>query len=175
MPTLNDTLNEILAAEREAVDQYRLQRMLADVMGYTRLAEKFGDEQREESGHADRIVARIDFLKGSPAPAGEPVAAVLPGVAVDVTGIAKVGSTPEEMLANNRAAELRAVQLYNAGIEVCLGLKDHGTRLVLERNLRDEEEHLLWVEQQLSLIEAMGKDNWRASMVALTPSGPAMQ
>jgi len=157
---LIDTLNEILAAERVAEDQYRLQSKLADIQGYSRLATKFAEEQQEESGHADRVVARIDFLRGSPVPFGP-----TPTVPRELPNLEQVGATPEAMLAANKAAELRAIALYNGAIELTLSLKDHGTRLVLEPNLRDEEQHLLWVEQQLSLIQSLGVENWRQTLV----------
>jgi len=143
---LIQTLNDLLADERAAENQYRLQSGLAERWGYKTIAAKFAEEQHEESEHAGKLVARIYFLSGTPDP--------------KTIGEVNVGDSLQQMLDNNLQSELRAIRNYDAAITATRESWDHGTAHMLESILVDEEGHLLWIEAQKTLISQMGLDNW---------------
>jgi bacterioferritin len=63
------------------------------------------------------------------------------------------------------AAETDAIRAYNAGIRQAVELGDNGTRELLEAILKDEEDHLDWLEAQLDQIEQMGIQNYLVEQV----------
>jgi len=67
-----------------------------------------------------------------------------------------IGADVVEMHKNDLAAEVDAVQAYNSGIKLAVEAGDNGTRELLESTLKDEEEHLDFLEAQLVQIEQMG-------------------
>ena len=52
--------------------------------------------------------------------------------------------------------ETRGVTTYNDAIALCLTAKDAGSRELLEKILVESEEHVDWLETQLSLINDVG-------------------
>jgi bacterioferritin len=96
--------------------------------------------------HAEKLIARIIFLEGKPV----------------VSELKKIsnGSSVEEQLKNDRAAEEGAIRAYNDGIRLCLELGDNGTRELIDANLHDEENHLDWLEAQIDQIGQMGLQNY---------------
>jgi len=54
------------------------------------------------------------------------------------------------------------VDRLNRGIEVCRGKDDNGSRVLLETMLKDEEEHVDWLEAQLQQIADMGVQSYLA-------------
>jgi bacterioferritin len=55
---------------------------------------------------------------------------------------------------------MKGVHLYNAAIDLCIRLKDNGTRELIEPILTESEEHVDWLETQLGLIKAVGLQNY---------------
>lgn len=138
-----DCLNGLLTNELTAIDQYFVQARMLEDWGLAKLHERIAHEADDERGHADRLVNRILFLEGQP----------------DVASRAalKIGSNPREMLANDLDYELEVARALNEAIELCRKQGDNGTREMLEELLRDtEEDHIFWLQQQLSLIEKVG-------------------
>ena len=60
------------------------------------------------------------------------------------------------------ALEMEAIPKLRSGIKLCSDLHDHGTRDILEQILESEEEHVDWIETQLSLIKELGRENYLA-------------
>ena len=54
------------------------------------------------------------------------------------------------------AAEETAIKDYNADIRLAAELGDNGTRDLFQSILKDEEDHIDWLETQLGQIEQMG-------------------
>jgi bacterioferritin len=77
-----------------------------------------------------------------------------------------VGKTVPDQFRNDLEVEYQAVPRLNKGIEVARGLGDNGTRSLLEAILRDEEEHVDWLEAQLGMIKEMGAENYLAQQMA---------
>jgi bacterioferritin len=68
-------------------------------------------------------------------------------------------------LNNDLKAEMGAVKLYNAGIKEAAELGDNGTREILEDILKEEEDHIDWIEAQLDQIKQMGIQNYLVEQV----------
>ena len=58
------------------------------------------------------------------------------------------------------AAEDGAVKAYNDGIRLAVEVGDNGSRELLESILKDEEDHIDWLEAQLDQIKQMGAQNY---------------
>ena len=58
--------------------------------------------------------------------------------------------------------ERAAVDRLNAGLEVCRSVGDNGSRMLLETILKEEEEHIDWLEAQLQQIADVGLPNYLA-------------
>jgi bacterioferritin len=139
-------LNEFLADELTAINQYIVHSEMCVNWGYGKLHEKAEKRAIDEMKHAEKLIARILFLEGIPV----------------VSNLKKmnIGATVDAQLKNDLAAEAGAIKAYNDGIRLCLELGDNGTRELIDANLHDEEEHLDWLEAQLDQIAQMGLQNY---------------
>jgi bacterioferritin len=143
-----EALNRILTLELTAINQYFVQAKMLKNWGYLALAGKMREESIEEMKHADAIIERILFLEG------------VPNIArYDVI---RVGTDVKEQFENDLALESSGVKRYNEAIDLCLKVKDGGTRELLEEILTDSEEHVDWLETQIDLIRSVGLQNYLA-------------
>ena len=141
-PKVIAKLNDLLADELTAINQYMVHSEIAVNYGYDRLHEAIEKRAITEMRHAEKLIGRIIFLDGKPIVSNlNPIS-----IATEVAGMHK----------NDLAAELGAVKAYNEGIGVAVGATDAGTRELLEDILEDEEEHVDWLEAQLAQIEQIG-------------------
>src|SRR5512143_738702 len=106
--------------------------------GYARLAEHTRKESIEEMQHAQKVIDRILYFDGQP----------------NMQKYMKinVGRTVKEQFEYDLEVEYQAVPRLNRGIEVARSQGDNGTRALLEEILKDEEEHVDWLEAQLGMI-----------------------
>lgn len=139
-------LNDLLADELTAINQYMVHSEMCANWGYKKLHEAAEKRAIEEMKHAEKLIGRILFLEGQPT--------------VSKLNKIIIGASVEEQLKNDLAAEAGAIQAYNDGIRLCLELGDNGSRELVEDNLEDEEEHLDWLEAQLDQINQMGLQNY---------------
>ncbi len=145
-PKVIQFLNEALKNELTAINQYFLHsRMLRD-WGVSELAKKEHDESIEEMHHADWLIERILFLEGLPN--------------LQDLGKLHIGENTEEMLQCDLALEMRAIPDLRAAIAHCDSVRDFISTELLEDILESEEEHIDWLETQLSLIEKVGIQNY---------------
>jgi bacterioferritin len=150
-PAIIEILNEVLTAELTAVNQYWVHYRMLDNWGLKRLADHAREESIDEMKDADRIIERILFLEGVPN--------------MQRLNPVRVGETVPEQLAADMAVEQAAVERYNRGIALCVEKGDNGTRHLFEKHLVDEEEHLDWIEAQLTLIETVGLERYLAEQI----------
>lgn len=144
------TLNDLLAGELTAIDQYFIHGHIFEDMGLTKLYEHSIHEMEEEQGHARLIIQRMLFLEGHP----------------DLTKRIplKVGKSVPEMLKSDLAVEYEVIKNLKAAIALCESVNDYQTRQMLLTQLADsEEDHAYWLEQQLRLIDKMGLENYLQS------------
>lgn len=141
-----EVLNQLLADELTAISQYMVHSEMCDNWGYGKLHQAVEKRAIAEMQHAEKLIARILFLEGTPI--------------VSELKKMNIGASVEAQLKNDLAAELGAIQGYNAGIRLCLEVGDGGSRELIEDNLQDEEEHLDWLEAQVDQIGQMGLQNY---------------
>ncbi|MBP1635045.1 MAG: bfr [Acidobacteria bacterium] len=146
------TLNDLLAEELTAVNQYMVHSEMCDNWGFEKLHKAIEKQAIDEMKHAESLIGRILFLEGSPT--------------VSRLNQVNIGKTVREMVANDADAETNAVRMYNDAVQQALALRDEGTRALLMKILHDEEEHLDWDEQQRDQIEQMGIENYLAAQTA---------
>lgn len=141
-------LNEVLCAELTAINQYFVHAMMCKNWGYLRLAERTRKESVEEMKHAQLVIERILFLEGTPN--------------MQKYMRINVGATVQEQLTFDLDVEVEGVGRLNAGIELARVAGDNGTRALLEGILREEEEHIDWLEAQLQQIRDIGIQGYLA-------------
>lgn len=146
-----ELLNDVLTGELTSVNQYFVHAKMCRNWGYARLAEHVRKESIEEMKHADDLIERILYLDGVPN--------------LQRLNKVNVGETVPEQLKLDRSLEVDAVGRLNKGIALCVDLGDNGTRELLEKILVSEEEHLDWLETQLSLVASIGEAHYLAQQV----------
>lgn len=144
-------LNKALANELIAINQYFLHSRMYDDWGLKKLAEKEYEESIDEMKHADELIKRILFLEGLPN--------------LQNLGKLMIGENTREMLECDLKLEMLACPDLKAGIAHCETAGDYVSRDLLAHILESEEEHIDWLETQLSLIEKVGLENYQQSMM----------
>jgi bacterioferritin len=144
-------LNELLAEELTAINQYMVHSEMCANWGYGRLHEATEKRAIQEMKHAEKLIARIIFLEGQPI--------------VSRLNAIHIGSDVPAQLQNDLAAEGEAVKMYNEAVRLALDAGDNGSRELLEEILEDEEGHLDWLEAQVSQIKQMGLQNYLLGQV----------
>lgn len=145
------TLNELLADELTAINQYMVHSEMCANWMYAKLHEYVEKRAITEMKHAEKLIARLLFLEGTP-------------IVSNLNPI-HIGPTVESQLKNDLAAEIGAVKSYNAGVSLAVEVGDNGTREQLESILKDEEEHVDWLEAQLEQINQMGLGDYLGEQV----------
>lgn len=144
-------LNDYLADELTAINQYIVHSEMCKNWGYGKLHDAIEKRAITEMKHAEALIARILYLEGTPI--------------VSNLKTMHIGANVEAQLRNDLQSEIEAVEAYNRGIRLCMELGDNGTRELLEDNLEDEEEHIDWLEAQLDQIAQMGLPNYLLGQV----------
>jgi bacterioferritin len=150
-------LNDVLTAELTAINQYFIHARMCENWGYQRLWEKIREESLGEMRHADHLIERILYLEGIPN--------------LQRLGKVNVGETVPEQLRLDGEVERAAIKKLNEGIELCRTLADNGSRELLEEILKAEEQHLNWIEGQLTLIEQVGEAHYLAQQIRTERAG----
>lgn len=145
-PEIIDFLNEALAAEVTAINQYFVNSKVCEDWGWTRLAAKMREESIEEMHDAEKLMDRILYLDGMPK--------------LESLSSVRAGKTVEEQMENDRLLEVAAIDRYRRGVALAVQHGDVGTRELLEHLLVGEEEHLDWIETQQSAIADIGIQNY---------------
>jgi bacterioferritin len=146
-----DVLNQVLTNELTAVNQYFLHAEMCQNWGYERLYKKVRKESIDEMKHAEKLMERVLFLDGFPN--------------VQKLGKITIGETVEEQLKLDLALEKQAIPALNDGIALCRAESDNGSAELLEDILEEEEEHVDWLEAQLTLVEQVGIQNYLAEQM----------
>lgn len=147
-------LNQLLAGELTAVDQYLIHAEMYADFGLKHLAEKTLHESDHERQHARALIQRILFLEGTP-----DLSKRLP---------LKVGKTVPQMLENDLAVEYHVVGELKKAIAASEKAQDYVTRDMLQVQLEDTEmDHAFWLEKQIKLIKLVGLENFQQSQMAV--------
>ncbi len=145
-PEVLDVLAENLREELGAILQYFLHGEMQNNWGYQRLYALIRKQAIGEMGHAEQLIERILFLEGMP----------------NLNDMPKltIGKDVKQQFENDLALEKGAVATYNRGIAACRKAGDNASAELLEEILQDEEEHVDFLETQLSLIKDIGLQNY---------------
>ena len=148
-------LNQLLADELTAINQYMVHSEMCDNWGYELLHKAIEKQAMEEMQHAEWLIKRILFLEGIPV--------------VSKLNPIKIGKTVEDMVLNDKKSEEGAVRAYNSAITLAHEIVDQASVDLMIKILKMEEDHLDWNEAQRDQIEQMGLQNYLANQTG-TPA-----
>ena len=144
--TVIQMLNQALAIELTAINQYFLHARMYKNWGLNALGKHEYEESIEEMHHADKLIERILLLEGLPH--------------MQELGKLFIGENVPECMQGDLSLEMAGREHYVKAIEHCESVKDYVSREILESILSDTEEHIDYLETQLSLIEKTGLENY---------------
>jgi len=145
------TLNEALQEELTAINQYFLHAEMCENWHYEKLAKFIRKESIEEMRHAESLIERILFLDGTP----------------NMTELMKinVGQSVKDQLESDLKLELHAYEMYNRAVIIAREAADNTSRELFERILKDEEEHIDWLEAQMHQIKEVGYERYLSEQI----------
>jgi bacterioferritin len=148
-PAIIRLLNTVLTNELTAVNQYFLHARMFENWGLKSLGKVVYDESIGEMKHADKLIKRILFLDG------------LPNLQ-DLHKL-RIGESAAECMAADLQLELGGRETLVAGVVQCEAARDFVSRELLVDILADTEEHIDYLETQLSLVKQLGEQNYLQS------------
>lgn len=141
-PGVIDRLNTILTNELTAINQYFIQAEMCDHWGYARLYHKLRALSIEEMKEAEELIEHILYLEGVPN--------------LQRLNQIGVGENVEEHLQLDLQLERNQDQVLTEAIEHCTQVADYTTRTILEEKIKEEKDHISWLETQLDTIQQIG-------------------
>jgi len=138
-------LNRALREELTAINQYFVHGEMCENWGYVKLAKYIKKQSIDEMKHAETLMERILFLDGTPSM--EPLAL-------------SIGGNVLAMVESDLKLEIGAVAMYNEAVRIASDEKDNGSRDLFVGLLKDEEEHVDWLEAQLHQIKELGYERY---------------
>ena len=145
-PAVIAKLNAILTNELTAVNQYFLHARMYENWGFAKLGKKTYEESIGEMKHADLLIKRVLFLEGLPN--------------LQDLGKLAIGETVPESLSADLELEKRGRTTLIEAIQLCEQARDYISREVVKQILDDTEEHIDFLETQLSILDSVGLDNY---------------
>ena len=138
-------LNQALREELTAINQYFLHAEMCHNWGYHRLGDYIKKQSIDEMKHAEELIERLLFLDATPK--------------MDYMDLS-IGANVRAQLEADLKLEENAVAMYNKSIQVARDAGDDTSRDLFSKLLRDEEEHVDWLEAQLQQIKDMGYERY---------------
>lgn len=145
-PIVVEHLNTTLTNELTAINQYFLHARILQHWGVTKLGKFEYRESIDEMKHADDLIQRILFLGGLPN--------------LQRLNQVAVGETVEEILKADHALEEKAVDDLREAIAYCEGVRDYISRDLFDHILKNEEEHIDFLDRQFDLIKLVGIERY---------------
>ena len=146
-----DLLNNLLTQDLTVVNQYFLHAKMCENWGYDRLKQKVKERSFDEMKDAEHLINHILYLEGMPN--------------VQRLGTVKIGETVPEQFKADLEKEKEMVKMLTDGINHCVKVGDFTTRHMLEDMVKEEEEHIDWIETQLDTIKQVGLGNYLSEQI----------
>lgn len=137
-----EKLNDMLADELTAINQYMVHAEMCENWGYKKLYDEIKKRAFTEMRHAEDIIERLLFLEGQPI--------------VSVLRPMHIAGDVAKMLENDWKFEHDAIVSYNDGMKIAFEVSDNGTREMIADIVKNEEEHIDWIEAQQDQIKQIG-------------------
>ena len=144
-PKVIAELNKALREELTAINQYFLHAEMCENWGYRKLSDYIKKQSIGEMKHAEVLIERILFLDGTPS--------MMP---LELT----VGGSVKAMIESDLALEVGAVKAYNDAVAIAMKEGDNGSRDLLVKLLKDEEDHVDFLEAQMHQIKELGYERY---------------
>ena len=144
-PKVIDHLNEALREELTAINQYFLHAEMCHNWGYHGLGDYIRKQSIDEMKHAEKLIERILFLDATPK--------------MEYLDL-NVGGSVKQQLEADLALEINAVAMYNKAVQAAREAGDDHSRELFSTLLKDEEEHVDWLEAQVHQIKEMGYERY---------------
>ena len=144
-PKVVAQLNTALKEELTAVNQYFLHAEMCHKWGYHRLGALIKKSSIDEMKHAEKLIERLLFLDAVPK--------------MDYMEL-NIGNDVKGQLQADHKLELNAVAMYNKAIQVSREEGDDTSRDLFSFLLKDEEQHVEWLEMQLHQIKELGYETY---------------
>lgn len=137
-------LQAIVTGLSQQADGHAIQSRIFAGQGFSKLADKYAEHAAEERGYVNQCIDRILDLGG------------------EVKNERKEASPTCQDAVEWVKYDLQASKEGLAALAPLVEMvqRDPSTFAILVAYYKDEEEDLLWGEQQLALIEAIGRQNW---------------
>ena len=138
-------LNLALKEELTAINQYFLHAEMCHNWGYHGLGDFIRKQSIDEMKHAEKLIERILFLDATPQ--------------MEYMEL-KVGQNVKGQLEADLQLETNAVAMYNKAVQISRDAGDDQSRELFSLLLKDEEQHIDWIEQQLHQISEIGYERY---------------
>jgi bacterioferritin len=143
-------LNEALREELTAINQYFIHAEMCHNWGYHRLGGYIKKQAIDEMKHAEVLIERLLFLDAVPAMEYLPL---------------NVGQNVRAQIEADLKLEVNAVKMYNDSIKVARDAGDDASADLFRTLLKDEEEHVDWLEAQTHQIKEIGYERYLANQL----------
>lgn len=134
-----------------AIDNYEAQAAHFARWGYSKLAEKYKEDAKEERGHLRTLMERLEYYDVQPTYEHQPPS----WPRHDFEGI----------IASNYDLETEAAAAERAAVLACRSVGDERSALVFASNLEGSEASIAEIEAIQKVIEQIGVDNYLANQV----------
>ena len=137
-------LQAIVTGLSQQADGHVIQSKIFYGQGFSKLGEKYAEHATEERGYVDQCIDRILDLGGSVKNEAKPEAPVY--------------ADPVDWLKYDLQVSVNGLAWLKSIVEEAKD--DYTTYDILKKYYQDEEEDMYWAQQQLELIDCIGKQNW---------------
>ncbi len=146
-----ESLNIVLSNQLTAINQYFLHARMMKHLGYMKLADNEYKESIQQMKYADRLVERVLALGGIP----------------NLQDLRKlrIGKAVDEILKCDLEAEESTTSDIKSAIKICESKGDKVSADILQNILENEASHVLFVRNQLKLIDSMGLSQYLQTQV----------
>jgi len=144
-PKVVAQLNNALREELTAINQYFLHAEMCHKWGYHRLGALIKKSSIDEMKHAEKLIERLLFLDAVPK--------------MDYLELSIGGDVKGQLTADHQL-EVNAVQMYNKAVQISREEGDDTSRELFSLLLKDEEDHVEWLEAQLHQMKELGYETY---------------